>query len=147
MTYIVHLENIDQFLSKAHIANSDQDKRIEPYYSFKDSTHISIASSFLLLEIFLENFNEGQYGLIHIFHLVKSHKVRSMFSFAMFLANSDQETTRTIRFDPHPPYKVFTKFNQRLILFSISSAFNKLNQKQHNLTHVILILRILSKHS
>ena len=38
-TYIVHLENIDQFLSKAHIGNLDQDKiRFEPYCHFKDST-------------------------------------------------------------------------------------------------------------
>ena len=26
LTYIAHLENIDQLLSKAHMANSDQDK-------------------------------------------------------------------------------------------------------------------------
>ena len=26
LTYTVHLENIDQFLSKAHVANSDRDK-------------------------------------------------------------------------------------------------------------------------
>ena len=39
LTYIVHLENIDQFLSNAHIGNSDQDKiRFEPYCPFKDSS-------------------------------------------------------------------------------------------------------------
>ena len=39
LIYIVHLENIDQFLSKAHTGNLDQDKiRLEPYCLFKDST-------------------------------------------------------------------------------------------------------------
>ena len=39
LTYIVHLESIDQFLSKAHIGNSDQDKiRLEAYCRCKDST-------------------------------------------------------------------------------------------------------------
>ena len=34
LTYIVHLENIDQFLSKAHIANGDQEKIwIETYFN------------------------------------------------------------------------------------------------------------------
>ena len=71
LTYIAHLENIDQCLSKPHITNSDQDKiRIEPYCPFKDSTYIYIESSFLLLEIFLKNFNQGQYGLIQIVNLV-----------------------------------------------------------------------------
>ena len=99
LIYIVHLENIDQFLSKAHIANSDQDKtQIKPSSPFKDSISIFIESSFLLLEMFLKNFNQQQYGLIHIFHFIsfdqtlsKSHKVQSMLNFAMFVANSDQE--------------------------------------------------------
>ena len=35
---MVHLENIDQFLSKTQIAKSDQDKMwFEPYYPFKVS--------------------------------------------------------------------------------------------------------------
>ena len=56
---------------KSHIANSDQDKtRVEPYCPFKDSAYISIKSSFLLLEIFLKSFNQGQYGVIHIVYLV-----------------------------------------------------------------------------
>ena len=39
LTYIIHLENTDQFLSEAHIGNSDQDKiRFELYSLFKDST-------------------------------------------------------------------------------------------------------------
>ena len=39
LTYIVHLESIDQLLSKAHIGNADQDKiRFKPYCPFKDST-------------------------------------------------------------------------------------------------------------
>ena len=39
LTYIIYLESIDQFLSKAHIGNSDQDKIwFEPYCLFKDST-------------------------------------------------------------------------------------------------------------
>ena len=38
LNYIVHLENNDQFLSKAQIANSDQDKiRFESYCPFKVS--------------------------------------------------------------------------------------------------------------
>ena len=50
--YIFHLENIRQFLSKAH---SDQDKIwIEPYCPLKDSTYISTKNSFLLFEIFLK---------------------------------------------------------------------------------------------
>ena len=60
LTYIIHLENIYQFLSKAHIANSDQDKiQIEMDCPFNDSTYISIESSFLLLEIFLKKFLSG----------------------------------------------------------------------------------------
>ena len=56
---------------KPHIANSDQDKiQIEPYCPSKDSTYIFIDSSFLLLEIFLKNFNRGQYMLIEIVHLL-----------------------------------------------------------------------------
>ena len=100
--------------------------------------HIFPSQALLLLEIFLKIFHQGQYGLIRIIPSVKSHKVRSMFSFATFLANSDQEITRAIRFDPYPPYKGFTKCHQRLILYSISSAVKKLNQKQHNLTHIVL---------
>ena len=65
--YIFHLESINKFLSKAHIGNSEQDKiQFEPYCPFKDSTYVSIKTSFLLLKIFLKNFNQGQYGLIHI---------------------------------------------------------------------------------
>ena len=57
LTYIIHLENIDQLLSKTHIANSNQDKiQIETYCPFKGYTYISIKSSFLLIEIFLKNF-------------------------------------------------------------------------------------------
>ena len=72
LIYAIHLENIDQFLSKAHIANSDQDKIwIEMYCPFKDFTYIPIKSSFLLLKIFLKKINLGQYGLLHInVHLV-----------------------------------------------------------------------------
>ena len=83
--------------------------------------------------------------LIHIVHLVnfgqslsKSHIVQSMLNFTMFLANSDKETVRTIRFDPYCQYKIFIKFHQRLILFSISNAFKKLNWRQHNVTHIVL---------
>ena len=39
LNYIVHFENINLFLSKAQIVNSDQDKIwFEPYCPFKDST-------------------------------------------------------------------------------------------------------------
>ena len=49
-----HLEKIDQFLLKAHTANSDQDKIwIQPYCPFMDSTSISIKSSWNI-EIFLK---------------------------------------------------------------------------------------------
>ena len=72
---------------------------------------VSIESSFLLLEIFLKNFNQGQYGLIHIVHLVNFdqslstlHMVRSVVNFAMFLANSNQETIWTIWVKPYCPY-------------------------------------------
>ena len=70
-----------------------------------------------------------------------------MSSFAMFLANSDQETTLTIDCDPYCPYKVFIKFYERLILSSVSNNFKKLNPRQHNLAHIVLKndSRILSK--
>ena len=99
--------------------------------------------------MFLKNFNEGQYSLIHIVHLInfdqslsKSHIVWFMLNFAMFLANSDKQKIWTIRFDPYCPYKVLIKFHQRLTLFSISNAFKKLNQKQHNLNHIVLNIMI-----
>ena len=104
----------------------------------------------MLLEIFLKNFNQGQYGLIHIVHLVNFdqslstlHIVRSMLNFAMFLANYNQETTQTIRFDSYCPCKVFITFHQRLILFSISNAFKKLNRRQQNSTHIVLNIMIV----
>ena len=38
LSYMVHLENNDQFLSKAQIAKSDQDKMwFKPYYPLKVS--------------------------------------------------------------------------------------------------------------
>ena len=90
----IWFENIGQFLWKAH---SVQDKIwIAPYCHLKDSTYIAIKNSFLLLEIFLKNFNQ-RHGLIHIVHLVnfgqslsKSHIVWSMLNFAMFIAKPDQ---------------------------------------------------------
>ena len=90
----IWFENIGQFLWKAH---SVQDKLwIVPYCHLKDSTCIAIKNSFLLLEIFLKNFNQ-RHGLIHIVHLVnfgqslsKSHTVWSMLNFAMFIAKPDQ---------------------------------------------------------
>ena len=36
-------------------------------------------------------------------------------------------------------------FYQRLILFSISNAFKKLNQRQHNLTHIICNVMVFLK--
>ena len=140
-------------LSKALIGNSDQDKIwFESYCPSKDSTKVSIKSSFLLLEIFLKNFNQGQYGLIHIVHLVNFdqslstlHIVRSMLNFAMFLANSNQETIRTIRFDPYCLHKVFITFHQRLTLFPISNTFKKLKWRQKNLIHIVLNIIILFK--
>ena len=57
----------------------------------------------------------------------------------MFLANSDQETIQTIQSDPYCPYKIFIKFHQRLIQFSISNAlFKQLNLRQCSLTHIVL---------
>ena len=56
-------------------------------------------------------------------------------NFAMFLTNSDQETIQTIWFDL---FKVFIKFHLKVILSSISNAFKKLNQRQHDLTHIVL---------
>ena len=80
--------------------------------------HIFPSKALYVLKYFSKIFNWAQYGLIHIVHLVnfdqslsKSHIVRSMLNFAMFLANSDQEIIRTIRFDPYCPYKVFIKFH------------------------------------
>ena len=105
---------------------------------------------FLLLEIFLKNFNQGQYGLIHIVHLVNFdqslstvHIVWSMLNFAMFLANSNQQTLRTIRFDSYCLHKVFITFHRRFMLLSISNAFKKLNGRQQNLTHIVLKITIV----
>ena len=105
----------------------------------------------MLLEIFLKNFNQGQYGLIHVAHLVNFDQplstlfiVRSVFNFAMFLGNSNQETIRTIWFGPYCPHKVFITFRQRLMLFSVSNAFKKLNRRQQNLTHIVLNIMIVS---
>ena len=64
-----------------------------------------------------------------------------MLNFAMFLAISKQETIRTVRaiqFDPYCPHKVFITFHQKLMLFSISDGFKKLNRRQQNLTHIVL---------
>ena len=124
--------------------------QIETYCPFKDSSCISIESSFLLRQFFFKKiFNQGQYIWIHITHLVicgqslsESHVIHSMLNFTMFLANSDQETIRTIRFEPYCLYKILVKFPQRLILFSISNAFKKSNWSQHNLTHIVLNIMI-----
>ena len=71
LTYIIHLENNDQFLSKAHIANSDQDK----IYGLK---HIVLSSIlhifpskalFCYLKYFWNFFSQGQYEWIHNVHL------------------------------------------------------------------------------
>ena len=94
----------------------------------------------------MKNFNQWQYGLIHIVHLVnfdKSlstlHIVQSMLNFVMFLVNSNQEKTiQTMQVDPYCPHKVFIMFHQRLMLFSISNAFKKQNRRQQNLTHIAL---------
>ena len=102
----VQIVNFDQSLTKSNIqsmltfvmfvVNSDQANVWtmlvnQPYCPFKDSTYISIESSFLLIEIFLKNFSQGQYVLIHIVHLVnfdqslsKSHIVPFMFHFTIF---------------------------------------------------------------
>ena len=66
-----------------------------------------------------------------------------MLNFAMFLANSNQEKIRTIRFDPYCPHEVFITFHQRLMVFSISNAFRKLNRRQQNLTHIVLNITIV----
>ena len=105
---------------------------------------------FLLLEIFLKNFNQGQWRLIHIVHLVNFdqflstlHIVWSALNFAMFLANSNHETIQTIWLDPCCLHKVFKMFHQRLMLFSVSNAFKKLNCRQQNLTHIVLNIVIV----
>ena len=102
------------------------------------------------LGIFLKNFNHGQYRLIHIVYLVNFdqslstlHIVRSILNFAMFLANSNQEAIRTTWLDPYCPHKVFITFHQRLMLFSVSNAFKKVNRRQQNLTHIVLNIMIV----
>ena len=104
---------------------------------------------FCYLKYFWRISNQRQYGLLHNVYLVnfvqslsKSHIVRFMLSFTMFLANSDQEAIWTIRFDPYCPYKIFIKFRQKLILFSILNAFKKLNCRKPNLTHIVLNIMI-----
>ena len=64
--------------------------------------------------------------------------VRSLLNIAMFLANSNQVTIRTIRFNSYCPHKASIMPHQRLLLFSISNAFKKLNLRQQNLTHIVL---------
>ena len=101
LTYIIHLENIGQFLSKAD--------------SLKDSTYISFKNSFFA-KIFFKNFNQRQYGLIYIVHLVnvgqslsKTHIVWSTLNFAMFVVNSDQAKqmfeTYWLKLEPYCPFK------------------------------------------
>ena len=64
VTYIVHLENIDQFLLKAQIANLGQYKlQIETYCPFKDSTYVSIESFFFATwKYFLKNLIKDNTG-------------------------------------------------------------------------------------
>ena len=66
-----------------------------------------------------------------------------MLNFAMFLANSNQQTLRTIRFDSYCLHKVFITFHRRFMLLSISNAFKKLNGRQQNLTHIVLKITIV----
>ena len=40
------------------------------------------------------------------------------------------------------PYRVFIRVHQRFILFPISNTFKKLNQRQHDLTHILLKVMI-----
>ena len=144
-------ENIDQFLSKAHIANSGQDKYRLKHIVLSRILHV-FPSKALFCYVNLKKkkkFNQGQYILIHITRLVisgqslsESHVIQSMLNFTMFLANSDQETIRIIRFEPYCLYKILVKLSQRLILFSISNAFKKSNWSQHNLTHFVLNIMI-----
>ena len=62
-----------------------------------------------------------------------------MLNFTIFLATSVQEALGTKRFDPYCQYKIFIKFSQKLILFSISKEFKKLNWRKHNLTLIVVI--------
>ena len=63
-----------------------------------------------------------------------------MLNFTIFLATYVQEAIGTKQFDPYCQYKIFIKFGQKLILFSISKAFKKLNWRKQNLTHVVVIM-------
>ena len=138
LTYTVHLEKIDQFLSKGHTANSDRDK-------IQTETHVFPSKVlFCYLKYFWRISNQGQYGLLHNFgqSLSKTHIVRFMLNITMFLANSDQEAIWNI--DPYCPYKIFIKLRQKLILFSISNAFKKLNFRKPNLIHIVLNIMIFS---
>ena len=117
LTYIVHLENIDQLLSKAHMVNSDQDKIWIKHIALSRIFHIyPLTALFCYLEYFWKTFNQGQYGLIHNAHLVNfgqsllnSHIVQSMLTFAMFVANSDQANLWTMLVnEPYRPFKYST---------------------------------------
>ena len=109
---------------------------------------------FCYLKYFWKKINLGQYGLLHNdVHLVnfgqslsKSHIIRFMLNFTIFPATSVQEAIGAIRFDPYCQYKIFIKFGQKLILFSISKAFKKLNWRKHNLTHIVVILIFFDWH-
>ena len=61
----------------------------------------------------------------------------------MFQTNSNQETIPTMWFDPYCPHKGFITFHQRLMQFSISNAFKKLNWRQQNLIHVVLNIMLV----
>ena len=117
LTYIAHLENIDQLLSKAHMANSNQDKIRIKHIVLSRIFHIyPLKALFSYLEYFWKIFNQGQYRLIHNAHLVNfdqsllnSHIVQSMLTFAMFVANSDRVNLWTMLVnEPYCPFKYST---------------------------------------
>ena len=126
---------------KAYIANADQQKiSNEPYSPFKDFILVFIKRFFLLIEIFLKNFNHGQYGLIDIAHFInydqslsKSHKVLFIFDFAMFIAKSYQANVWTIMISlNHILFSIILrKFSSKAVSWILELLLKNFNQTVH----------------
>ena len=115
----IWFENIGQFLWKAH---SVQDKIwIAPYCHLKDSTYIAI-KNFLLLEIFLKNFNQ-RHDLIHIVHLVN-------FGQSLFLIKQSNVWNILIKVWTLLPFQGFCISFHWKLFFATWNIFGSFNQGQ-----------------
>ena len=90
----------------------------------------------MLLEVFLKNFNQGQYGLIH--NLSNSHIIQPMVNFAVVSSKfwSKGNTNNTIW--AMLSIKFLNEVSSKAHNSFISNVLKKLNQSQYNLTHIVL---------